>query len=139
MVSLPMRQRHRVTTFHASDSRCLRPTLSAGGISARVGDHKKYPTYPLTILVQAYQFLWLVKYHDSYKCSHMLAIASYPSASPGWNFQERFYLAVSSPYYRVLRHIVRKASYPSWVHHERMLPQDRSDGTLGSNRDYSPC
>ena len=32
--------------------------------------------------------------------------------------------------------MVRKASYPSWMHHERMLPQDRSDGTLGSNRDY---
>ena len=95
-----MRQRHRVTTFHAFDNRYLRPTLSAGGISARVGDHKKYPTYPLTVLVQAYQFLWLVKYHDSYKCSHMLAIASYPSASPGWNFQERFYLAVFSPYHR---------------------------------------
>ena len=131
-----MRQRHRVTTFHTSDSGCLRLTLSAGGISARVGDHKKYPTYPLTVLVQAYQFLWLVKNHDSYKCSLMLAIASYPSASPGWNFQERFYLAVSSPYHSVLRHIVRKASYPSWIHHERMLPQDRSDGTLGSNRDY---
>ena len=134
-----MRQRHRVTTFHASDNRYLRPTLSAGGISARVRDHKKYLTYPLTILVQAYQFLWLVKHHDSYKCSHMLAIASYPSASPGWNFQERFYLAVSSPYRRVLRHIVTKASYPSWMHHERMLPQDRSDETLGSNKDICLC
>jgi hypothetical protein len=92
-----MRRRHRVTTFHTSDSGCLRLTLSAGGISARVGDHKKYPTYPLTILVQAYQFLWLVKYHDSYKCSLMLAIASYPSASPGWNFQEGFSLTVDTP------------------------------------------
>ena len=134
-----MRRRHRVPTFHTSDSGCLRLTLSAGGISARVRDRQKYLTYPLTVLVQACQLLWLVKNHDSYKCSHMLAIASYPNASPGWNFQERFYLAVSSPYHRVLRHIVRKASYPSWIHHERMLPQDRSDGTLGSNKDICLC
>ena len=99
-----MRQRHRVTTFHTSDSGCLRLTLSAGGISARVGDHKKYPTYPLTVLVQAYQFLWLVKYHDSYKCSLMLAIASYPSASPGWNFQEGFSLTVDTPQQSTLAH-----------------------------------
>ncbi|MCK5256566.1 MAG: hypothetical protein KAQ81_11115, partial [Deltaproteobacteria bacterium] len=32
-----LRRRHRVTTFHTSDYRCLRPVLSAGGSFARVG------------------------------------------------------------------------------------------------------
>jgi hypothetical protein len=98
------RRRHRVTTFHTSDNRCLRPVLSAGGSFARVGDCQRYPTYPLTFLVQAYQFLWLVQYDGSYKRSHMLAIASYPSTSPGGNFQEGFFLTVETPYRSTLAH-----------------------------------
>ena len=97
-------RRHRVTTFHTFDSRCLRPVLSAGGSFARVGDSQRSPTYPLTILVQAYQFLWLVQYDGSYKRSHMLAIASYPSTSPGGNFQEGFFLTVETPYRSTLAH-----------------------------------
>ena len=82
-------------------------------------NHSEPPTY---LLVQASQLLWLVKIHDSYKCSLTLTIVFYPNPSPGWSFQERIYLTVSSPYPKVLRRIVRKASYPSWIHHERMLP-----------------
>ena len=97
-----MRQRHRVTTFRTFNNRCLRPVLSAGGSSARVGEYKKSPIYPLTILVQAYQFLWLVVVDDSYKRSPLLAIASYPSTSPGGNFQEGFFLTVETPYWSTL-------------------------------------
>jgi len=53
------------------------------------------PTY---LLVQASQLLWLVYIHDSYKCSLPLTIVSYPNPSPGWSFQERFHLTVSTPF-----------------------------------------
>ena len=53
-------------------------------------------------LVQAYQLLWLVNFHDSCKCSHLLTIVSYPNSSPGWSFQERFYLTVLTPHPMVL-------------------------------------
>ena len=53
------------------------------------------PTY---LLVQACQLLWLVKNHDSYKCSLTLTLVSYPNPSPGWSFQERFGLAASAPF-----------------------------------------
>ena len=121
-VSLPKGRRHGFITFHVSDSRYLRPTLSAGGNTARVGRSQIRPTHPLTILVQALQLLWLVYFHDSYKCSLTLTIVFYSNPSPGWSFQERFHLTVSSPHQTMLRRIVRKASYPSWIHHERMLP-----------------
>ncbi len=98
------RRRHRVTTFHTSDNRCLRPVLSAGGSFARVGEWQRSPTYPPTILVQACQLLWLVQYDGSYKRSHMLAIASYPSTSPGGNLQEGFFLTVETPYRSTLAH-----------------------------------
>jgi hypothetical protein len=97
-VSLPKGQRHEVTTFHVSDNRYLRPTLSTGGSDARVGRSEIHPNHPLTILVQASQLLWLVYVHGSYKCSLTLAIVSYPNASPGWSFQERFHLAASTPF-----------------------------------------
>ena len=77
------------------------------------------PTY---LLVQACQLLWLVKYHGSYEHSLALTIVSYPNPSPGWSFQERIHLTVSTSCQKALRGIVRKASYPSWMHHERMLP-----------------
>ena len=97
-------RRHRVTTFRTFNNRCLRPVLSAGGSFARVGDCQRSPTYPPTILVQACQFLWLVQYDGSYKRSHMLAIASYPSTLPGGNFQEGLFLTVETPYRSTLAH-----------------------------------
>jgi len=103
-------------------SNALGPLYSAGGSFARVGSSAIPPNHPLTILVQASQLLWLVNIHDSYKCSLTFTIAFYPDPSPGWSFQERFHLTVSTPYKKVLRRIVRKASYPSRVHLGRMLP-----------------
>jgi hypothetical protein len=97
-ISLPQGRRHGVTTFRVSDSKYLRPTLSAGGSVARVGRSQIHPNHPLTILVQASQLLWLVYFHDSYKCSLTLTIVSYPNPSPGWSFQERFHLTASAPF-----------------------------------------
>ena len=78
-----MERRHRVTTFHVLDSGYLRPTLSAGGNIARVGRSQNASDPPTHLLVQALQFLWLVKRHDSYKCSLTLTIVSYPNPFPG--------------------------------------------------------
>ena len=97
-VGLPKGRRHGVTTFHVSDSRYLRSTLSAGGSVARVGRSAIHPNHPLAILVQASQLLWLVYVHDSYKCSLTLTIVSYPNPSPGWSFQVRFGLTASTPF-----------------------------------------
>ena len=97
-VSLPQRRRHGVTTFHVSDHEYLRSTLSADGSFARVGRSLNPPNHPPTILVQASQPLWLVYFHDSYKCSLTLTIVSYPNPSPGWSFQERFHLTASTPF-----------------------------------------
>jgi hypothetical protein len=97
-VSLPKGRRHGVTTFHVSDSDYLRSTLSAGGDAARVGRSLTHPNHPLTILVQAYQLLWLVNVHGSYKCSLPLTLVAYPNPSPGWSFQERFRLTASTPF-----------------------------------------
>jgi len=100
----------------------LGPLCLPVGVSP-VSDGRKTSEPPAYLLVQALQFLWLVKNHDSYKCSLSLTIVPYPNPSPGWNFQERFHLTVSTPSaIGGFRRIVRKASYPSWMHHERMLP-----------------
>ena len=98
-VSLPQKgRRHEVTTFHVSDSRYLRSTLSAGGNAARVGRSQNPPNHPPTILVQASQLLWLDYFHDSCKCSLTLTLVSYPNPSPGWSFPERFHLTASTPF-----------------------------------------
>jgi hypothetical protein len=96
-LACPKGRSHGVTTFHVFDNRYLRSTLSAGGSVARVRRSAIPPNHPLTFLVQASQLLWLVNIHDSYKCSLTLTIASYPNPSPGWSFQERFHLTVSTP------------------------------------------
>ncbi len=97
-LACPKGRRPGVTTFHVSDSKYLRSTLSAGGSVARVGCSESPPSHPLTILVQASQLLWLVYIHDSYKCSLTLTLVSYPNPSPGWSFQERFHLTASTPF-----------------------------------------
>jgi hypothetical protein len=96
-LACPRGRRHGVTTFRVFDSRYLRSTFSAGGSFARVGHSATHPNHPLTVLVQACQLLWLVNIHDSYKCSLLLTIVSYPNPSPGWSFQERFHLTASTP------------------------------------------
>ena len=96
-LACPKGRRHGVTTFHVSDNRYLRSTLSTGGNVARVGRSQIHPNHPLTFLVQALQLLWLVNIHDSYKCSLPLTIVSYPNPSPGWSFPERFHLTASTP------------------------------------------
>ena len=97
-LACPKGRSHGVTTFHVFDNRYLRSTLSAGGSVARVRRSAIPPNHPLTFLVQASQLLWLVKNHGSCKCSLTLTIVSYPNPSPGWSFQERFHLTVSTPY-----------------------------------------
>jgi hypothetical protein len=87
----PKGRRHGVITFHVSDNKYLRSTLSAGGSVARVGRSASPPNHPPTILVQASQLLWLVYIHDSSKCSLTLTLVSYPNPSPGWSFQEVSY------------------------------------------------
>jgi hypothetical protein len=94
----PKGRRHGVITFHVSDNKYLRSTLSAGGSVARVGRSASPPNHPPTILVQASQLLWLVYIHDSSKCSLTLTLVSYPNPSPGWSFQERFHLTASTPF-----------------------------------------
>jgi hypothetical protein len=97
-VSLPQGRRHGIITFRVSDSKYLRSTFSAGGSVARVGRSAIPPNHPLTTLVQALQLLWLVKGHDSYKCSLTLTLVSYPNPSPRWSFPERFRLMASTPF-----------------------------------------
>ena len=97
-LACPKGRSHGVTTFHVSERRYVRSTLSAGGSIAHVGCSASPPNHPLTILVQASQLLWLVNIHDSYKCSLALTIVSYPNPSPGWSFPERFHLTASTPF-----------------------------------------
>ena len=85
--------------------------------------HQPLRTTHLPFWFKPAQLLWLVNIHGSYKCSLTLTIVSYPNPSPGWSFQERFHLTASTPSrHKRLRRIVRKASYPSRMHLERMLP-----------------
>jgi hypothetical protein len=82
--------------FPVINNEYLRPTLSTGGNSARVGRSQTLSNHPLTFLVQTLQLLCFVKNHDSYKCSLTLTIVFYPNPSPGWSFQRRFHLKVSA-------------------------------------------
>ena len=95
-------------------------SLPMGICPCRTTEYTSEP--PTHLLVQACQLLWLVNINDSYEHSLTLTIVSYPNPSPGWSFPERIHLTVSTPHQKALRGIVRKASYPSWMHHERMLP-----------------
>ena len=96
-VSLPEGEGMRLPRSTYPTANTLGPLCSAGGNTARVGRSAIHPNHPLTVLVQALQLLWLVHIHDSYKCLLTLTIVSYPNTSPGWSFQERFHLTVSTP------------------------------------------
>ena len=82
-----------------STSNTLGPLCLPVGVLP-VSDGAQTSDPPTYLLVQASQSLWLVKLHDSYENSLTLTIVSYPNPSPGWNFQERFHLTVSTPYRR---------------------------------------
>jgi hypothetical protein len=82
-----------------STSNTLGPLCLPVGVLP-VSDGPRISDPPTYLLVQASQSLWLVKLHDSYENSLSLTIISYPNPLPGWNFQERFNLTVSTPYHR---------------------------------------
>jgi hypothetical protein len=57
-----LRQRHKVTTFHVIDNEYLRPTLSAGGNSARVGRSQTHPIHPLTFWSKPHSSFGLLRF-----------------------------------------------------------------------------
>ena len=81
----------------SQESSWVRPRLYAGGSSSAPDEFSSIRTWPLTILVQAYQHLWLVLYYDAYGGSPGLAIPRAPGPRPPRCWQSRPRLALRSP------------------------------------------